>query len=137
MSRSDGPLFCLVEVNAGRLRLPASDRFAAQIRQLHDGDYEMVLERKRATRSHAQNRRYWKILLGLSMHTGNTKDELHDICKAKFLPKTLAICDGNGVIVGEFVIGGSTRKLTPQEFTDYMDAVEAWALTLGVGEMHA
>ncbi len=135
-------------MNAGRLRLPSSERFAAQLRQLRDGDYEMVLERKRATRSQQQNRFYFGVVLrALSDHTGYPPDEIHEICKAKFLPKRLAVADGNGEIVGEFVIGGSTRKLTQQEFTDYMDAVTVWAGELGcafdeytpvlIGEIHA
>lgn len=57
---------------------------------------------------------------------------MHDVLKAKFLPKTLAVQDGNGEIVGEFVIGGSTVKLDKQQFSDYVRDIKAWALTLGV-----
>lgn len=131
--KHDGPALAVVQINAGRLRLPSSEVFARQIRNLRDGDYEMRLERKKATRSHQQNRLYWGVILrALSEHTGYSPDELHEICKAKFLPKRLAVADGNGEIVGEFVIGGSTTKLSTQEFTDYLDAVSAWGATLGL-----
>ncbi len=66
----------------------------------------------------------------LSDHTGYTVDEMHDLCKAQFLPKRLAIADGNGEVVGEFVLGGSTRRLTTSEFHDYIEQVRQWAAGL-------
>lgn len=66
----------------------------------------------------------------LSQHTGYTQDEMHDISKAKFLPKTLAIADGNGEVVGEYVLGGSTRRLNTHEFYAYIERVRQWAAEL-------
>jgi hypothetical protein len=107
--------------------------FATQLRQLRDGEVEIRIERKRATRNQQQNRLYWGVVLwALSEHTGYTPDELHEICKAKFLPKQLAVADGNGEVVGEFVIGGSTTKLSMGEFSDYLRQIKLWAAELGV-----
>lgn len=129
----DGPLYASAEINAGRLKVVWSAALTAQVRELRDGDYEMRLERKKATRSHQQNRLYWGVILrALADHTGYSTDELHEICKAKFLPKRLAVADGNGEIVGEFVIGGTTTTLSTKEFTEYLDAVTEWGLTLGL-----
>jgi hypothetical protein len=51
----------------------------------------------------------------------------------RFIPKKLAVCDGNGEIKGEFVLGGSTRKMNTSEFQDYCEQIRRWAATeLGV-----
>jgi hypothetical protein len=63
----------------------------------------------------------------LSEHTGYTPDELHDYLKRRFLPKAVAMARRNGEIVDEQVIGGSTEKLAPTEYGDYLTAVVAWA----------
>lgn len=91
---------------------------------------EVSVKRLRATRSIQQNRWYFGcVLAALSEHTGYTVDELHDICKQMFIPKHLAIQDGNGVIKGELVIGGSSRELNTQQFGEYCEAIRRWAAT--------
>lgn len=82
----------------------------------------------RATRSLQANAFYWACVVEtLAEHTGYSPDEMHDVLKAKFLPKRLAVQDRNGALVGEFVIGGSTVRLTTQEFTEYVRQITAWA----------
>lgn len=128
MMRNDGPIFGRGVVRNGRLRIEQSNVFAAQLQSLRDGVVEIQIERKRATRSQQANRFYWGVLVDLvASHTGYTPDEIHEIFKAKFLPKRLAVQDGNGEIKGEFVIGGTTTKLTTGEFSDYCRAIEQWA----------
>jgi hypothetical protein len=91
-------------------------------------ELEIAIKRVRATRSMQQNRWYWGCLVQLvSDHTGYSLEEIHDIYKAKFLPKHLALSDGNGEVVSEFVIGGSTRTLDKVQFGEYCEAIRAWA----------
>ena len=47
---------------------------------------------------------------------GHTPDEMHEVLKAKFIPKRFAVADGNGEIRDELVIGGSTAILNTVEF---------------------
>jgi hypothetical protein len=63
----------------------------------------------------------------LAEHTGYTPDEIHEILKAKFIPKRLAITNGNGEICGEFVLGGSTTKLDTLDFSEYCERIREWA----------
>jgi hypothetical protein len=63
----------------------------------------------------------------LSDHTGYTAEELHDLMKAKFLPKERAFLNGNGDVVESFVLGGSTRGLDVGEFATYVDQIRNWA----------
>ena len=128
LSRHDGPVFGAGVVRRGRLRIVRAHLFAEQLAGLREGPVEIRIERKRATRSVEQNAWYWSCLVGLvAEHTGYTPDEIHELYKAKFIPKRLAVADGNGEIVGEFVIGGSTTKLSTKEFTEYAEAIRQWA----------
>jgi hypothetical protein len=116
-------------VKGGRLFIQHRREFDRQIAQMKDGwQLELTVQRRRATRSVQQNAWYWSGVLGaLREHTGHTEDELHDLCKAMFLPKRLALNNGNGEVVGEYVLGGSTRQLNTNEFTEYIERIRQWA----------
>src|SRR5262245_8324140 len=82
-----------------------------------------------ATRSLEQNRFYWGVVLRtIAEYTGHSTDELHEYFKAHLLPKHLAICDGNGEVKGELVVGGSTRRLDKVQFSEYVDGIRQFAL---------
>lgn len=117
---------CLVE--GGKLQLRNRKAFDEAMASLKDGEYIFSLERARATRSLEQNAWYWGVIVEeISKLTGYTPDEVHEVLKAKFIPKKLAVAKGNGEIVDEFVIGGSTTKLNKLEFGEYCEAVRRWA----------
>lgn len=89
---------------------------------------EVIIRKRRSKRSDKQSRWYWGgILEALSEKTGYTPDELHEYCKARFIPKRLAICDGNGVVIDDRVVGGSTTKLSREEMADYCEDIRRWA----------
>ena len=83
-----------------------------------------VRERK-SKRSQEQNERYWQFLTDFGRHLGYTKDEMHDVCRYKFLR--------NRVIVGdeEVPLLSSTTKLSTADMGEYMEAIERWAASLG------
>ena len=132
--RTDGPVYASGIVRNGRLKIRQSDVLGAQLAELRDGVVEIEVRRKRATRSQQANAWYWSQVVGrVAEHTGYTPDEIHDIYKAKFLPKRLAFADGNGEVKGEFVIGGTTTRLSKLEFYEYCESIREWAAdTLGV-----
>lgn len=117
------------EIRSGRLFIRNRKAFDAQIAQLREGwELEVTVKRQRATRSQQANRFYWGVVIHLlSEHTGYTPDEVHDFCKMKFIPKRLAVQNGNGVIQDEFVLGGSTREMNTVDFYEYVDAIRQWA----------
>jgi hypothetical protein len=116
-------------VRGGRLFIHHRAHFDAQIRQLDSRwTVEVTIQRLRATRSQQQNKYYWSVVIAtLAEHTGYTPDELHEVLKQKFIPKRLALCDGNGEVKGEFVMGGSTRTMKTHEFSEYVEAIKRWA----------
>jgi hypothetical protein len=98
---------------------------------LSDGEVIVTVRKVSATRSIQQNRWYWGKVVGLvAQHTGLTADEVHEIYKAKFLPRVVEIIDSRGDIAAEFVVGGSTRQLDKIEFAEYCEAIREWAATV-------
>lgn len=112
----------------GRLRVRNWTAIADALRPLRDRELLIRIEPIRAARSHQQNNWYWGCLVQLvAEHTGYTPDEIHELYKAKFIPKRLAVADGNGEVQGEFVIGGSTTKLDTLEFSEFCESIRQWA----------
>jgi len=103
--------------------------FDSAISGLRDGwEVEIEVSRLRATRSQQQNRYYWGVVIAaLSRYTGYESSDLHELMKSKFLPKPIGINDENGRIVEAFVLGGSTRQLTTDEFAQYTEDIRRWA----------
>lgn len=84
---------------------------------------------EKETRSARANAFLWAAIYApLAAYTTHTEDEIHEVCKGMFLPKSVAFANGNGDVVGNFVIGGSTTVLTPDEFSDYIRRIKEWAL---------
>lgn len=95
---------------------------------MRDGEVLVAVTRRKASRSQQQNRWYWGVIVELlSEHTGYTPDEVHEVLKAKFLPKRVALADGNGEVKGEFVIGGTTTTLDKLAFGEFCEAIRTWA----------
>lgn len=124
---SDWPIVLPARLEDGRLVLD-KQRLSAALQARRDGPLVVTIERKHATRSLAQSAYYWSVVVKLlSEHTGYDPDEIHDVLKAKFLPKALALTDGNGEIKDELVIGGTTTRLNKIEFGEFMERVRQWA----------
>jgi hypothetical protein len=95
---------------------------------LKNGEVIITVERARAVRSPQANKYYWGVVMRvLSAETGYTIDEIHEMCKAKFLPRIVEIPGPGGAIVAEFRIGGSTRDLTSDQFWQYVEDIREWA----------
>lgn len=83
-----------------------------------------VVERKKK-RSSEQNKRYWKLLTEFGKHLGYTPDEMHDICRFKFLRNAIEI-EGE-----RLPLLATTTKLTSAEMVEYQDMIERWGHGMG------
>jgi hypothetical protein len=120
-------------LDGGRFLVQGWNRFLDRVKRMQKGIYTVTIERQHSRRSPAQNALYWSVYIpALVERTGFDADEIHEILKAKFLPKSRAFTDGNGVIVEEFVLGGSTGLLYTDEFNEYLRRISEWARTLDV-----
>ncbi len=113
----------------GSLKIRNRGQMLEHLKHWRDGEVTLTIERKHAHRSLAANRWYWGVVVhAIAEHTGYTPDETHAVLKAMFLPKHVALVNGNGEVINELVIGGSTAKLNQNEFSQYVEAVRAFAL---------
>lgn len=119
----------VAQVKDGRLFIQNRRAFDQRIARFDDRwILEVTVKRLRATRSQQQNRYWWGVCVDLvSEHTGYSPEEVHEIAKQLFIPKRLAIADGNGEIHGEFVIGGSTRQMNTLQFSEFTERFKQWA----------
>ena len=126
-------------VEHGKLFILGRRQFDQLVAQLPDGAaVEVSVTIRRATRSQQANAYYWGVVIhAFHQHTtrqemGYTADDLHEVCKAKFVPKRLSIVAHNGEVAGDYVLGGSTRPLTVTEFYEYVEQVRQWLAELGI-----
>ncbi len=113
----------------GTLKIRNRGQMLEQLKHWCDGEVTLTIERKHAHRSLAQNAWYWGVVVhAISEHTGYTPEETHAALKTLFLPKQLALVNGNGEVINELVIGGSTTKLDRVAFGQYVEAIRIWAM---------
>jgi hypothetical protein len=88
--------------------------------------WKVIVYQESDKRSNEQNERLWGYLYtSIGNHFGYRPDEIHEMCKYKFLKREIVIEDEVIPVVK------STSKLTVQEFTDYMRNIETWAAQHG------
>lgn len=139
MARVADDIVASAQIRDGKLFIRSRRDFDRQIAQMKDGlEIELTVTRRRATRSPHANAYYWGVVIKefhdhcTRQDMGYTENDLHEVLKAKFLPKRLAVCDSNGEIQGDFVMGGSTRSLNTNEFYEYVESCRQWLAELGI-----
>ncbi len=123
------PIVFSARLRDGRIEMDR-DRLAKLLKDRPDCELEGILDRKLATRSLAQNRYYFGVILEtLEEHTGHTQLDLHELFKLKFLkPKIITVVnEETGEVVAETVIPASTRTLEKEPFSNYMRDIKVWA----------
>jgi hypothetical protein len=117
-----------VSVTRGKLKVGNRRRLEQAVAHMPDGDYEMTLGKKHAKPSDPQRAWYFAQIVPLcAAECGYSKDTMHEILKARHLPKDAAERKENGVLVGELVIGGSITKLNKGEMAEYCEEIRQWA----------
>lgn len=84
--------------------------------------WRVEIAQHQARRTVSQNKLVWAIYTEIASDTGHTADEIHEYCKAKFLPKRVVSFDGV-----DTEITGSTALLDKPAFSEYVERVTAWA----------
>ena len=97
------------------------ERFVDDLLKFEGKDVVFTLNENKDYRTNSQNKLWWRYMQILSTDLGFTKEEMHDLCKLKFL-KRERIEDGIKV---EYL--KSTAQLTKKEFTKLVDDVIIWA----------
>lgn len=107
----------------GKLQKNVSEKIALELKEFSGKRVEITIEKLRSTRSSRQNRLWWLYMTILSKEVGYTKDEMHVICKFKFL-KREKVDEKTGEVF-EYI--GKSSKLTKSEFSDMTTDLIRWA----------
>lgn len=83
----------------------------------------ITIDKVKSKRTAAQNRLWWLYIGILSDGLGYHKDEMHEICKFKFLKKEKLIEQTSEIL--EYV--GSTTELSKGEFAEVVDRLRQWS----------
>ena len=97
------------------------ERFVEDLVKLEGKDITFTILENKDYRTNTQNKLWWKYMQILSSDLGYSKNEMHDICKLKFL-KRERLEDGIKV---EYL--KSTAQLTKKEFRELIESVIIWA----------
>lgn len=111
------------DVKEGKLQKNISQKIANELKHFEGKRVEIRIEKLKSTRSMQQNRYWWLAVTILANELGYDKNEMHEICKMKFL-KLEKVCKITGEIF-EYV--GSTTKLSKSEFADMVNDFVRWA----------
>src|SRR3990167_2395362 len=121
------PVYVGGYIKGGRLELDDRVSFMNAMKDLPDGRIQVRVGPP--VRSDEAHNYYWLILGFIEEHgeTGHTAEDFHEYFKVQFIPKRVAIADGNGEICDDIVVGGTTTKLNRHDFYDYVENVRQWA----------
>jgi len=86
-------------------------------------EFEVTICKKSKHRSVSQNRWYWQCVTILANELGYSKDQMHEICKFKFLKHELV--DEKTGEVFEYL--KSTTELTTTEFSTLIESLIQWS----------
>lgn len=111
-------------VKTGQLVLADPVAWRAAVAR-HEGRQVWVsVVRQQHNRTMPQNKYYRGVVLAeVANYIGEGRDETHELLKAKFLPaRTIELLDGKSLEMPP-----STRLLSVEEFTAYIEAIRVWA----------
>ena len=109
------------KINKLKIDFLDEERFVEDLVKLEGKDIIFTILENKDYRTNSQNKLWWRYMNILSADLGYSKDEMHDICKLKFL-KRERFEDGIKV---EYL--KSTAQLTKKEFKKLVDEVIIWA----------
>lgn len=116
------------KVEHGKLTLYDRDAFAQYVSTFNGKPVFITIERESRTRSNPQNAYLWGVVYKLiADHVGDDVDSIHEEMKTRFIPKHVERINVETGEVEELTVAGSTRKLTTQEFSDYVESIQRWA----------
>lgn len=108
--------------NHKNIRLNNPNLFYHSLRQIPEGkDVWVEVDERAPKRSEQQNRYYWFGIGLIADYSGHTPNEIHELCKKKFITAEYKHVLGNNLTMR------STTKLSKAEFVEYMENIRRWA----------
>ncbi len=119
----DFQIYMTGKVVEGEMQGIPRKRLKEELRHFEGKPIELIIRRKKKHRSNQQNRLYWVYMGMIGEYLGYSKDEIHEICKYKFLKKETA--DETTGEIFQYI--QSTSKLSTVEFMEYIENLYKWS----------
>lgn len=119
----------------GMLPERSMQRLAAAMKRMQGQNVRLELVAVQPSRSLKANAYYWSCVIRyvteMFQDAGNYVDDedVHEFLKMRVGKLSRVIVTPDGEVVKTL---GSTTKLTPSQFSDYIEKIRAWAAELGV-----
>lgn len=110
-------------VKDGNLQDNVRKKIASELSQFNGKRVEVTIKPLKSTRSLQQNRLWWLYMGILSKDIGYTKDEMHAICKMKFLKREKVVEETSEILP----YLKSTTELSRGEFADMVNELIRWS----------
>lgn len=127
MKRDDDGVIGTGVLKAGKVEWDDPRGFSDALKLMADGSVAVRVDHvtEKAIRSVKVNRYYWGVVLKLiaTAAEGNTKDDIHDAMCDRFLKRKLLLVNKQTGEVTEHEVARRSSKLTPEEFTKFVDDV--------------
>lgn len=111
------------DVKEGNLQNNIRNLIKKELPRFEGKRVTITIQKVKSKRTAAQNRLWWLYIGILSDELGYHKDEMHEICKFKFLKKE-KVDEVHGEVF-EYI--GSTTDLSKSEFGELVDRLIQWA----------
>jgi hypothetical protein len=111
----------------GRIVLDDPQAFRRHLEHFSGKRVQVTVRKERHGRTLPQNRRLWLIYTAIADWSGHDAEEIHEACKGMFLPRRRLDMPKGYVLDA----APSTRLLNVEDFGEYMNRVERWALEQG------
>lgn len=106
------------DLNNGELVMHNRRWFRGMLQQYENCPVVVVVERRRNSRSKEQLGYLWGVVYPLiAEHTGHSKEDLHEIFKAKYLQNHISWRGS------EMIVAGSTTRLSANEMAEFITNV--------------
>lgn len=110
-------------IQDGKVKFRNVERLTTDILVVGWNEFDVTIQKKSKHRSTQQNRWWWSCVTVLSNHLGYSKDQMHEICKYKFLKREFV--DEKTGEVFEYL--KSTTELTTTEFSVLIESLIQWS----------
>ena len=118
------------KVESGKLILWNPEDFKRHYQTFEGKPIQLSIQRAINKRTTQQNKYLWGIVYKvLSKETGHEPEELHEFFKLKFNPQFIQVLNKTTGEADEEMISGSTRKMDIQDFIEFVDKIQHWAIT--------
>ena len=120
-------------IESAELIFDSRKEFENAKRRLEGKRFELTIERQRSHHSDSQRAYLFGVVYEtLAKETEQPKGSIHEFFKLKFLPIEMEITNQNTGEIESVIIPGSTKRLTKDEMTGYIQNVILWIEEWGI-----